>query len=70
MFGSWTGGHGGWGLSALDGTLQLLIDADAVEARGSLGLVESGPLEGAPMAPVTVRYVDEALSGTVAGFSF
>jgi hypothetical protein len=70
VFDAWTGGHGGWGFNALDGTMELLIDAESVDARGLLGLVESGPLEGAPAAPVTVRYLGEALSGTVGAYTF
>jgi hypothetical protein len=69
-FGAWTGGHGGWGLSALDGTMYVLIEGTATRAQGSVGLVESGALEGAPVAEVHVEHDGELLSGDVGEFTF
>ncbi len=62
-FDCWTGGHGGWGPSALAGVA--LIDTTLAEGfvthvrivSDSLWLVESGPLSGTPPAAVAVDLV-------------
>lgn len=59
-FGCWTGGHGGWGPSALAGValIEITVSDTAVTrvriASDSLWLVESGPLSGTPRTAVTV----------------
>ncbi len=65
VFGSWTGGHGGWGQSALDGTMLVLVEGQKSSAIGDLGLVESGPLEGAGRGDVRIEHDGELLSGSV-----
>lgn len=69
-FGSWTGGHGGWGLSALDGTMLVLVEDGETTAVGTLGLVESGPLDGAAPGAVGIHHDGELLSGSVDRFDF
>ena len=64
----WTGGHGGFGPSALDGTLQIQLEDEVVQAHGEVGLVEGGALVGAPAVAVEARIVDGAASGTVGSF--
>jgi hypothetical protein len=64
----WTGGHGGFGPSALDGMLQIQLEDEVVQAHGKVGLVEGGALIGAPAVAVEARIVDGAASGTVGSF--
>ncbi len=57
----WTGGHGGWGPSALAGAALISVDVeDGVVTRvriqsDSLWLVEDGPLAGTPKTQVSVE---------------
>jgi hypothetical protein len=67
-----TGRHGGWGLSALEGracvTITVPSEGDrTVEVSGAIGLVEDGPLRGAPTA--TAWYLEHAgeIIGRVGG---
>jgi hypothetical protein len=69
-FACWTGGHGGFGPSALDGHAEVLVDTDTLEARGELGLNEGGALSGAPSADVWVHIEDASVQGTVGDFAF
>ena len=69
-FACWTGGHGGWGPSALDGRAEVLVDGDVVEARGALGLTEGGALSGAPSAEVWVHIENASVEGSVGSFEF
>jgi hypothetical protein len=69
-FACWTGGHGGFGPSGLDGRAEVLVDDETVEARGELGLVEGGALSGAPSAEVWVRIEGASVEGSVGEFAF
>lgn len=69
-FACWTGGHGGFGSSALDGRAEVLVDAERVEARGELGLTEGGALTGAPSADAWVVIEGPNVEGTVGEFAF
>lgn len=69
-FACWTGGHGGFGSSALDGHVEVLVDAERVEASGVLGLSDGGALTGAPSADVSVRIDDTHVEGTVGELAF
>jgi hypothetical protein len=72
-FGCWTGGHGGWGPSALAGVALIDITlADGVVTRvrvasHSLWLVESGPLSGTPPTAVSADITLE--DGEISGLS-
>ena len=53
VFRHWTGRHGGWGYSALDGSASITVRLQADGARlaavcGTIRLVDDGPLRGAP----------------------
>jgi hypothetical protein len=53
----YTGGHGGFGVTALEGTMDVVITGDPastlrLEVKGTLGAVEDGALIGVPMVPV------------------
>ena len=50
--------------------MALLIDGQVTTAAGTVGLVESGALEGASLAEVRVEHDGELLSGFVAEFAF
>jgi hypothetical protein len=69
-FACWTGGHGGWGPSALDGRADVLVEDDLVEARGALGLTEGDALTGAPSAEVWVHIENASVEGSVGAFEF
>lgn len=69
-FACWTGGHGGFGPSALDGRADVLVDGAVVEVRGGLGLTEGGALSGAPSAEVWARIEDASIEGSVGAFEF
>lgn len=64
-FRRWTGRHGGWGYSALDGPVRVAIDlasgGHTVTACGPLQLVGGGALRGTPVADVSFT---EATGGT------
>jgi hypothetical protein len=67
-----TGRHGGWGLSALEGRVCVTITVPSggdrtIEVSGAIGLVEDGPLRGAPTA--TAWYLEHAgeIIGRVGG---
>lgn len=65
-----TGGHGGFGPSALDGRVEALVDVDGIEARGELGLSDGEALAGAPADELWVRIDDDGVEGTVCAFAF
>lgn len=69
-FACWTGGHGGFGPSALDGRADVLVDLETVEARGELGLTEGDALTGAPSVDVWVHIEGPNVEGTVGEFAF
>lgn len=69
-FACWTGGHGGFGPSALHGSAEVLIDGETVQARGQLGLTEGAALTGAPAAEVWMELDDASAQGTVGRFEF
>lgn len=64
-FRHWTGRHGGWGYSALEGTVQVALELSAgsqtVTACGPVQLVGGGALRGTPLAAVSYT---ESLAGT------
>lgn len=66
----WTGGHGGWGQSALDGKIEVRIEGDRVEVVGDLGLTEGGALSGAPAAQVWARIDAASVEGSVGAYGF
>jgi hypothetical protein len=69
-FACWTGGHGGFGPSALDGRVEALVDGDGIEARGELGLSDGEALAGAPAGELWVRIDDGGVEGDVGAFAF
>jgi hypothetical protein len=69
-FACWTGGHGGFGSSALEGRVEALVDGDGIEARGELGLSDGEALAGAPAEELWVRIDDASVEGTVGAFAF
>ncbi|NUP11813.1 MAG: hypothetical protein HOW73_37675 [Polyangiaceae bacterium] len=71
-FGCWTGGHGGWGPSALAGVAFITVTmkdevVTHIQIDGdSLWLVESEPLSGTPKTPVDVDVVfDDAGTSSI-----
>ena len=73
-FTHWTGRHGGWGFSALDGRACVTIEASGIEGEEPLarvsavvGLVEDGPLRGSPAVDVWYVATDRLIEGEIAG---
>lgn len=78
-FECWSGGHGGFGPSALEGDVRVIVEepADAsnptMRITGAVGLVESGPLQGTRQMDVDIAaqlsqtdgWIGE---GTIGGF--
>ncbi|MFT7578701.1 MAG: hypothetical protein ACI9MR_000359 [Myxococcota bacterium] len=59
QFRCWTGGHGGWGFSALNGVGRVMIvgtdGSGLLSVDGLFGLLEAGPLMGTPETRVTLE---------------
>ena len=74
-FTHWTGRHGGWGYSALEGTACVTIvarrdpdpDGPLLTVDAAVHLVADGPLLGSPGANVHYVASGSSLEGTVAG---
>lgn len=69
-FSCWTGGHGGFGLSALHGSAIVTRTNTSAQIEGVLGLVEGDALQGAPGVQVSITVTAEDQSGSVGGFQF
>ncbi len=51
-FHCWSGGHGGWGFAALDGTLTVRLEGDVVTLAGNAGLLGGEARDGTPVVDV------------------